>query len=70
MAKPKLNAQNLCNALWETLHKVKDSEIHPSEADAVAAQAREILRTRRTQMQIQKFDQVAASKDLVDCAKS
>jgi len=68
MSKKKLTADNLCEALWDTLHLVKSGTIHPAVADSVAAQGREILRTRRTQMQIQKFAQSAASQDLKDFA--
>jgi hypothetical protein len=47
-----LTATNLKNALWETLNNVKDNKLQPSEADAIATQAREILRTVKTQLQI------------------
>lgn len=68
MSKKALTADNLCEALWDTLHAVKSGSIHPAVADSVAAQGREILRTRRTQMQIQKFAQSEASADLVKFA--
>lgn len=47
-----LSAVNLKNALWETLQAVKDDKMQASQGDAVAAQAREILRTVKTQIQI------------------
>jgi len=65
MNKKTLNADNLSEALWDTLHMVKSGNIHPAVADSVACQAREILRTRRTQMQIQKFAQQEATQDLI-----
>lgn len=52
MSKEKLNAANLKNALWETLQSVKDGKMEPGQADAVASQAREILRTTNTQLRI------------------
>ncbi len=47
-----LTATNLKNALWETLNNVKAETISPAQADAVASQAREILRTTNTQLRI------------------
>jgi hypothetical protein len=47
-----LTATNLKNALWETLNDVKKGIKQPGEADAIASQAREILRTTKVQMQI------------------
>lgn len=49
---PDLNAQNLKSALWTTLNAVKDGEMEPGHADAIASQAREILRTTNTQLRI------------------
>lgn len=49
---PDLTATNLKQALWETLNSVKSGGCQPSEADAVATQAREILRTTNTQLRI------------------
>lgn len=48
----KLTAQNLKNELWETLHQVKNGKMDCGQADSVASQAREILRTVKTQLQI------------------
>ena len=47
-----LSAIALKQALWETLNAVKDDKMHPAQGDAVAAQAREILRTVKTQLQV------------------
>lgn len=47
-----LTAANLKSALWETLNAVKDGNKQPAEADAIASQAREILRTIKVQLQI------------------
>jgi len=47
-----LNAKNLKQALWETLNDVKSGDKPPAEADAIASQSREILRTVKTQLQI------------------
>lgn len=47
-----LSAVTLKNALWETLNAVKDDNMLPGQGDAIAAQAREILRTVKTQLQV------------------
>jgi hypothetical protein len=47
-----LSASNLKEALWVTLNQVKAKRMLPGHADAVAAQAREILRTVKVQLQI------------------
>jgi len=48
----KLTAKNLKSALWETLNEVKGGKMQPMQADAIASQAREILRTTNTQLRI------------------
>jgi len=47
-----LNASNLKSALWETLNQVKEGTMQAGNADAVASQAREILRTVKVQLQV------------------
>ena len=47
-----LTAQNLKQQLWHTLNDLRDRKVLPGNADAVAAQAREILRTVRTQLMV------------------
>lgn len=47
-----LSAVNLKNALWDTLQDIRSDAMQASQGDAIASQAREILRTVRTQMQI------------------
>jgi len=47
-----LTASNLKNALWDTLKDIKTGSIQPGQGDAIASQAREILRTVKTQLQI------------------
>lgn len=48
----KLSAVNLKNALWETLQSIKSDDMLPAQGDAIASQAREILRTVKTQLQV------------------
>jgi len=47
-----LTASNLKEALWITLNQVKAKRMLPGHADAVASQAREIIRTVKLQLQI------------------
>lgn len=47
-----LSATNLKEALWSTLNQVKNGEMQPSQGDAVASQAREIIRTVNTQLRV------------------
>ena len=47
-----LNAGNLKAALWDTLNDLRTNKIQPGHADSVASQAREILRTVRTQLMV------------------
>ena len=45
-----LNAVNLKSELWNTLNDLRSGKIQPGHGDAIASQAREILRTVRTQL--------------------
>ena len=47
-----LTASNLKEALWTTLNQVKNKKMLPGHADAVASQAREILRTVKVQLAV------------------
>ena len=47
-----LTASSLKDVLWETLIDLKQENIMPNRADAIAAQSREILRTVKMQLQI------------------
>jgi len=65
----KLNAINLKDSLWQTLQGVRDGSITPGSGDAIAAQAREILRTVRTQLAIFTQAGQAVTSELIDFAK-
>lgn len=47
-----LTAINLKETLWETLKAIKGDVMLPGQGDAIAAQAREILRTVKVQLQV------------------
>jgi len=48
----KLTAASLKNVLWETLNEVKTGTMDPGNADSIATQAREIIRTTNVQLRI------------------
>lgn len=64
----KLNAVNLKNTLWETLLNVKEGKMEAAQADAIASQAREIIRTTNTQMGIISKLKTEVSDELKDFA--
>jgi hypothetical protein len=47
-----LTAAALKDALWETLNAVKSGNMQAGQADSIATQAREILRTTTVQLKI------------------
>lgn len=64
-----LNAVTLKEKLWSTLNAIKDGNLEASKGDAIASQAREILRTVRTQVTILDKAHADITKELVDFAK-
>ena len=47
-----LNAVTLKNSLWETLNNIKNGDLEAAKGDAIASQAREIIRTVGVQIKI------------------
>lgn len=47
-----LTAKNLKDQLWETLNGVKSKTVTPTQANAIAAQSREIIRVIRTELAV------------------
>lgn len=47
-----LTASALKDVLWTTMTDLQSGSIQPGQGDAIAAQAREILRTVRTQLAV------------------
>jgi hypothetical protein len=64
-----LNASNLKSALWDTLNDLRDNKIQPGHADSVASQAREILRTVRTQLLVTQQSKRAVPVDCINFAE-
>ncbi len=68
--KTKLSATNLKNVLWDTLQKVKSGKMDAGQADSVASQAREILRTTTVQLKVAAQTNRVVSKDVIDFAEN
>lgn len=64
-----LNAENLKQTLWDTLNGVKSGKINPAEADSIASQSREILRTTNTQLLIFRQAKRNVSTDVINFAE-
>ena len=60
-----LNATSLKTALWDTLNSVKDGTMQPGNADAIASQAREILRTVKVQLQVTQAAKRPVPTDII-----
>ena len=62
----KLSAVNLKNALWDTLKSIKSDTMLPAQGDAIAAQAREILRTVKVQLQVAAQSKRSVPTEIID----
>ena len=62
----KLSAVNLKNALWETLQSIKSDSMLPAQGDAIASQAREILRTVKVQLQVAAQSKRNVPTEIID----
>ena len=65
----KLSAVNLKNALWETLQAIKSDTMQPGQGDAIASQAREILRTVKVQLQISQQSKRSIPVEIIEFAE-
>lgn len=61
-----LSAVNLKTALWETLNDIKTDKMQAGQGDAIAAQAREILRTIKVQLQIASHTKRSVPLDVIE----
>jgi hypothetical protein len=66
----KLTAKNLKETLWETLNGLSNGRIQPSQADSVATQAREILRTTNTQLRIAQQSKRNIPTEVIDFSEN
>ncbi len=65
-----LKATALKDILWETLNDLRSNQLPANRADAIAAQAREILRTVKTQLQVTNAAKRPVPKDIVEFAET
>lgn len=66
----KLTATNLKKALWETMQGIKGDQILPAQGDAIASQAREILRTVKVQLQVVAQSKRNVPTEVIDFVES
>jgi hypothetical protein len=65
-----LKASALRDVLWETLNDVRTNQMQANRADAVATQAREILRTIKTQLNVASAAKRGVPADIIKFAES
>lgn len=65
-----LSAVNLKQALWETLQDIKSDKMQPAQGDAIASQAREILRTVKVQLQVAGHTKRSVPVEVIDFAET
>ena len=66
----KLSASSLKDVLWDTLQQIKTDQMLPAQGDAIAAQAREILRTIKVQLQVVGQAKRTVPIEVVDFAEN
>lgn len=66
---PALKASTLKDVLWETLIDLRGDQMPANRADAIAAQAREILRTVKVQLQVTNASKRPVPRQIVDFAE-
>lgn len=64
-----LNAQQLKEALWDSLKAVQTGQMQPAQADSVAGLGREILRTVKVQLQVANQSKRSVPLDVLDFAE-
>lgn len=64
-----LIAINLKNALWDTLKAIKSDVMQPAQGDAIASQAREILRTVKVQLQVASQSKRSVPAEIISFAE-
>lgn len=68
--KQKLSATNLKNVLWETLLKVKSEKMEQGQANSIARQAKEILRTVNVQLKTAVQSNRNVPKDVLEFSEN
>ncbi|WP_151721024.1 hypothetical protein [Acinetobacter ursingii] len=65
-----LNANELKDALWDSLKAVKAGQMQPAHADSIAGLSREILRTVKVQLQVSNQSKRSVPQDVLDFAEN
>ena len=65
-----LTAGNLKAALWDTLQKVRTGEMDAGNADAIATQGREIVRTVNLQLRVAQQTKRPVPADVVNFSEN
>ncbi len=60
-----LTGKNLKDILWVTLNEIKNGEMDAGKGDAIASQAREIVRTAKVQLQISSLSKRPVPTELI-----
>ncbi len=66
---PKLTASSLKQALWDTLNGLTSGVVQPGQGDAIASQAREILRTVKVQLQVTNQSKRSVPLEVIEFAE-
>lgn len=66
----RLSAVALKTALWETLNDIKSDKMQANQGDAIASQAREILRTIKVQLQIAGHTKRSVPLEVIEFAET
>lgn len=69
-ASDQLTAGNLKAALWDTLQKVRTGEMDAGNADAIATQGREIVRTVNLQLRVAQQTKRPVPTDVVNFSEN
>lgn len=65
-----LNAEQLKDALWDSLKSVKNGQMQPAVGDSVATLGREILRTVKVQLQVANQTKRSVAQEVIDFAEN
>ena len=65
-----LTAEQLKEALWDSLKSVKNGQMQPAVGDSVAGLGREILRTVKVQLQVSNQSKRSVPQDVIDFAEN
>lgn len=66
----RLTASNLKDTLWDTLQLVKSGNMDAGNADAIATQAREIIRTSNLQLRVAQQTKRPVPTDVINFSEN